>query len=95
MNPIKEGDYAIDINSNQVSKATAVEFLIDYLKLNKSEIVAIGDNMNDLPLFEHAGFRIAMGNSVDELKKVADLVTKSVSDSGIVDVIDRMMNNQL
>jgi hydroxymethylpyrimidine pyrophosphatase-like HAD family hydrolase len=51
--------------------------------------------MNDLPLFEHAGFRVAMVNSVDGLKKVADLVTESVSDCGIVNMIDKMMNNQL
>lgn len=95
VNTLNNGIYAVDVNSNEVSKANAIEFLIDYLNLNKSEIVAIGDNMNDISLFEHAGYRVAMGNAVDELKAIADFVTDSVEEQGIIKVIDMISESTM
>ncbi|MCA9380628.1 Cof-type HAD-IIB family hydrolase [Candidatus Dojkabacteria bacterium] len=92
VNSLKDNIYAIDVNSIEVSKATAIEFLIDYMNLDKYEIVAIGDNMNDISLFEHAGYKIAMGNAVDELKSIADFVTDSVDEQGIIKVIDMIID---
>jgi len=65
------------------------------MSLNMNEIVAIGDNMNDISLFEHAGYRVAMGNAVDELKSIADFVTDSVEEQGIIKVIDMILNDKI
>jgi 3-deoxy-D-manno-octulosonate 8-phosphate phosphatase (KDO 8-P phosphatase) len=44
--------------------------------LNREEIAYMGDDLNDLPAFDRAGFRIAVSNAVDELKSKADMATQ-------------------
>jgi hydroxymethylpyrimidine pyrophosphatase-like HAD family hydrolase len=54
-------------------------------------MIGVGDGHNDLPLFEACGFRVAMGNADEELKKLADYIAPSVEDDGIVDVIEKFI----
>ena len=48
-----------------------------------SQTVAFGDSMNDYEIVREAGIGIAMGNSVDELKAVADYVTDDIDRDGV------------
>ena len=45
--------------------------------------IAFGDSMNDYEIVREAGIGIAMGNSVDELKAVADYVTDDIDRDGV------------
>ena len=52
-----------------------------------SEVVAIGDGMNDIPLLTSAGLAVAMGNAPDEVKTIADHVTLDVDHQGVAEAV--------
>ena len=56
---------------------------LDALPFEKEEIAAIGDAQNDLPMFQYAGTRLAMGNAVDEEKQQADEILADNDHAGI------------
>ena len=83
----KEYEY-LDIIPKNVSKGNALEILGNYLKINKEEILAIGDNLNDLDMVEKAGIGIAIKNAYSELKQIANYTTeKNVEQGGFAEAI--------
>ena len=73
----------LEVMSIEASKAKAIEFLINKYGIDKSEIIAIGDNYNDKGMIEFAGMGIAMGNAPEEIKLVADHVTDTNNNDGV------------
>lgn len=83
----KEYEY-LDIVPKNVSKGNALKILGNYLNINKDEILAIGDNLNDLDMVEQAGIGVAVGNAYSELKQVANYTTtKNVEQGGFAEAI--------
>ncbi len=72
----------LDILPYGINKGTALTRLAAGMGIEKREILAIGDNYNDLPFLEAAGVKIAMGNAVDALKEKADYITASHDQGG-------------
>jgi len=87
----KEGLNDLSITHEKASKEHGVYYLTKTLGLAKEDIIAVGDGLNDLPLFKMCGLRIAMGNAAPELKAVADYVAPPVEKDGIVDVIEKFI----
>jgi HAD superfamily hydrolase (TIGR01484 family) len=87
----EEGLTDLTITHRNASKEHGIHQLIKSLGLAKEEIIAVGDGMNDLPLFKACGFKVAMGNANPELKMLADYVAPSVEDDGIVNVIEKFI----
>jgi len=81
----------INIVSPKVSKGKALEELCALHKVPLSQVVAIGDGVNDVSLLKTAGLAVAMGNCVDELKSVAHTVTHDVDHSGVAEAIRRFL----
>lgn len=77
----KEYEY-LDIIPKNVSKDTALKFLSNYLKINHNEILAVGDNLNDLSLVKNVGVGVAVENAYPELKQVAKYTTKVPVEKG-------------
>lgn len=65
------------------NKGTAVNALAKKLNITEDEIMCIGDQNNDLPMFEFAKHKIAMGNAIDAVKEAATFVTKSNDEDGV------------
>ena len=59
-------------------------WLGEYLAIDREEIIAFGDSENDLEMLRAAGIGVAMENAEKEAKEVADFVTLSNTDNGIV-----------
>ena len=57
--------------------------MVHLLKGDEKDIVVFGDGLNDISMIQKAPLGIAMGNAIDEVKKVADFVTKRNDDDGI------------
>ncbi len=66
-----------------VTKWNSIATLLDHFDLNHSDVIAFGDDFNDMEMIENCGVGVAMGNAVDELKSVADFVTKSNDEDGV------------
>jgi len=87
----KDADHDIHITSIDATKYHAVTELLEILNVKKDEVLAIGDNHNDLPLFEAVGFKIAMGDAPDELKKAADFVAPPLEEDGAAVALDKFI----
>jgi Cof subfamily protein (haloacid dehalogenase superfamily) len=82
---INWGDYASDVLPKGSSKAVGVQKILEKLGIQKENSYAFGDGTNDFEMLAYVGTGIAMGNAVPELKDVADYVTTSCSENGILD----------
>src|SRR5262249_40683392 len=60
--------YYLDVTHPQANKGAVVDQLVKTLGVPADEIATIGDMPNDVLMFEHSGFSIAMGNASDEVK---------------------------
>ena len=65
-----------------------VQKVLEYLNLNVQDSYAFGDGLNDLEMIQTVGTGVAMGNAVDELKAVSDLVCDSVHNNGLEKVLN-------
>ena len=87
----KDYEYLI-ISPANVNKNEAINFLSKYLNIPKSDMMAIGDNVNDLEMVKEAGIGVAVKEAYDELKEVAKYVTKaSVSDGAFAEAIEKFI----
>ena len=85
--------YGADITSEKATKHTAVLEYLKILNLSPDEVVAIGDGLNDYPLFTACGFGIAMASAPKELKEIARLVVPSVDDGGMIEALEYIDKN--
>mgnify|MGYP002620541046 CR=1 FL=1 len=77
------GKMSGEITRKHITKANGIDIVAKHFDVSKENIISVGDNYNDLPMFEKSGYSIAMGNSVDEVKKQADYVTDDILQDGI------------
>ncbi|MFC3041790.1 Cof-type HAD-IIB family hydrolase [Virgibacillus xinjiangensis] len=77
------GVQKLEVGNPQSTKGNALSFIADYFGVSPSETVAIGDNLNDLSMFEVAGTSIAMENAELEVKEAADHMTKDHNQDGV------------
>lgn len=83
----KDYEY-INVSPTHINKNEALNFLGEYLNIDKKDMMAIGDNVNDLEMVRDSGFGVAVSEAYDELKKVAKYVTKaSVTDGAFAEAI--------
>ncbi|MGM0216667.1 Cof-type HAD-IIB family hydrolase [Enterococcus sp. AZ109] len=75
-------DSYLEIVNNQVSKLSALKTLAEHYQVTIKNTLAIGDNYNDVPMIQHAGVGIAMGNAPLPVQQAADYVTKSNDENG-------------
>ena len=83
----KEYDY-FSIAPQNIGKGSALDFLKDYLKINTSDTMAIGDNLNDIDLLKSSGVGVAVANAYEPVKKVATYTTtNNASDGGFAEAV--------
>lgn len=76
----------------QVNKGTAVRYLAeDLLGLQPHQVMAIGDNFNDVEMLNYAGIGIAMGNAPKEVQKAAQWVAPDVEADGVAAAIAKFL----
>lgn len=78
-----------EISAENINKWRAIEELGKILNISKEEIMAIGDNVNDIQMIENSKIGVAMDNSWDEIKLKADYITKSNDEDGVVEAIEK------
>lgn len=77
----------LEVMNKGINKGNAIKILAEIYGIKTDEIIAIGDNENDISMIEYAGLGVAMGNGVDALKERADYITGSYDEDGVAQVI--------
>jgi Cof subfamily protein (haloacid dehalogenase superfamily) len=72
-------------------KWAAILHLAELWGVAPGEVVAVGDDMNDLPMIEGAGLGVAMGHAPDAVREAADLVTGDHDNDGVAMLVDDVL----
>lgn len=81
-----------EIIRRDCSKASAMQVVADSLGISISQCIAMGDSMNDFDMIKTAGVGVAMGNAIDEIKEISDLVTDDADNAGVASALKRIFN---
>lgn len=79
----------LELNPLGVSKASALRELCGVLGIEMSQVVAVGDSLNDIAAIRESGLGVAMGNAQEAVKEAADIVTLTNDEHGVAEVIKR------
>lgn len=74
-----------------IDKGSGLKILCQKLKIKPDEVMALGDQANDIPMITYAGLGVAMGNAVPETKKAADMVTDDCDHDGAAKAINKIL----
>ena len=77
----------IELIGKNTDKSTAIEKLMKLHEVTRDELMAFGDNHNDVGMIRLAKIGVAMGNAEDALKKEADYITGTNIDDGVAEAI--------
>jgi hypothetical protein len=79
----------LEINPLGVNKAYGIGEVCKLLGIEMSQVVAVGDSLNDLAAIQAAGLGVAMGNAQETVQQEADAVVASNNEDGIAEVIEK------
>ncbi len=88
---VRSHDMFVEGNPSQVDKGTALRWLSDYLDVPQAQVMAIGDQGNDVSMIAWAGLGVAMENGSDEARAVADWIAPPLSADGAAAAIERFL----
>ncbi|MDC9592497.1 pyridoxal phosphatase [Xenorhabdus sp. IM139775] len=77
----------VDIAKKGNSKGMRLQQWVESQGMSMKEVIAFGDNYNDLSMLESVGLGVAMGNGVDAVKARADIVTRDNTQPGIAEIL--------
>lgn len=83
----------VDVQPKGTGKAIALGKLCGLLGIRREEVVAFGDDRNDIGMLRWAGLGIAMDNAPDDVKAAADAVAPSYLESGVGRTLKRIMRH--
>lgn len=82
----------VEVMAEGVTKATGLARLCEHLGIERADVVAFGDALNDVEMLHWAGHGVAMANAEDAVKDAADETTTSNDDDGVARVIERLLD---
>ena len=77
------------------TKWTGVKVIADLHGIASADVIAVGDDNNDLPMLQHAGLGVAMGNARQPAKDIADRVIGSTADDGLAEFLEEVARSLL
>lgn len=82
----------IEVHQGVVDKWNCMEKIIKRYDLSKEEILYIGDDIVDITVMKNVGFPVAVADAIDEVKEIAEYITKKPGGRGAVrEVIDMVL----
>ncbi len=79
----------VEVNPIGADKGSALAWLAEHLHVPREQVMAIGDQGNDVTMIAWAGFGVAMGNGSAEAKAVADWIAPSIDEDGAAVAMER------
>lgn len=82
----------IKVAQGGIDKGSGAKRWAEQVGLNLKQIMVIGDSHNDLPVMQTVGLAIAMGNAVEPVKQIADLVIQDTDDDGLAKFLQKFLS---
>ena len=79
----------VEVNPLGADKGSALAWLAEHFGIARENVMAIGDQHNDVTMLRWAGLGVAMGNASPEIQSVADVVTSHIDDDGVAAAIEQ------
>ena len=79
------------VSNVRCSKGNALKFLSDYLNIPIENTIAIGNDKNDISMFEVAGLSVAVDNASDDIKSKVDYITLSNDEDGVAVFLEEIL----
>ena len=79
----------VEAMGKTISKGSSLEYLCRFLNIDKSQVVSIGDNENDISMFQISELAIAMGNGERIAKEYSHVVTDTNDEDGVANAIEK------
>jgi len=86
---VQSEPYFFEAMNKNASKGNAIAELATKLGITSAEVMAHGDQGNDLTMVKNPGTGVAMGNGIDELKQNAQFITKTNEEDGVAYAIEK------
>jgi len=83
--------YYLDVTHPKANKGEVARYLARRYKLAPEEIATIGDQPNDILMFDHSGLSIAMGNADPEAKEAAKEISRSNEEEGFAYAVEHFV----
>jgi len=81
----------LELMHQSASKQSGIEFVAKQLGIALHDVVAIGDDVNDLEMISAAGLGIAVQNALGEVKAAARMVTRGVAADGFIEAMEALL----
>lgn len=91
LNIFRSEPFFLEMMPQSIDKAYSLEKLLEYIGMERSQMICCGDGFNDKSMIQFAGLGVAMANAQQEVKEVADYITASNDEDGIAQVISNFM----
>lgn len=85
------GGWVVEVHHRDGSKGKALAIIAKRLAIPREQVMAIGDNLNDIDMLQYAGLRVAMENSPEEVKRIAHEVVPSADEDGVAYAIHKFV----
>ena len=90
---MKSRPILLELMPKGVDKGSGIAVLADLLGFKASEVMALGDEANDAAMIEYAGMGVAMGNATDDIKSMAQYITKTNEEHGVAHAFQKFVLN--
>jgi len=91
MDVFRSSDTFIEIVPKGIDKGYSLSLLAKHLNIHPDQIVAFGDESNDISMLRFVGLGVAVVNATEPAKAAADIITKSNNEDGVAHVLDTMI----
>ena len=88
---VRSYKYFCEIANKEATKGNAIKILAEKYGITIDEVMAIGDQNNDIEMVETAGVGVAMGNGTEEIKAIANYITDSVENDGFIKAVNKLV----
>lgn len=85
----------IQILAAGADKTHALRYLVEHLGMKMEDVIAIGDDINDVDMIRDSGLGIAVANAIPAVKAVAKRCTLSNDEDGVAIVVEELLNERI
>lgn len=86
----RSNPYSVDVIPKGGSKIVGIQKTLEYYGIKQEEAIAFGDSWNDTEMLKEVGIGVAMGNANEDIKELADYITDTNNNDGIMKALQEL-----